>query len=326
MGKLISVVIATYRRPELLLNCLDALAYQSMPAADYEVIVVTDGPDLQTARSIAAFCETIAVCPDIHCISLATKRGPAAARNAGWHLAQGRLIVFTDDDCLPNFHCLQNYWQAFQPHVDAPIAFTGKVRVPRSDVPTDYEKNISHLETASFVTANCACSAKALQFTGGLDEQFTMAWREDTALEFDLISSGIPIIRVPAAVVVHPVRKAGFGVSIREQKKSMFNALLYRRHESLYEEANVGRPPVFYYLAVTAMLFTVAGALWQRTVMMVALTIWLSITAAFTAYRLRDTSHKLMHVLEMLYTSAIIPFVSVFWNLYGSIKFKKLLI
>ena len=40
----VSVVVPTYRRPALLERCLGALAAQTLPAADYEIIVVHDGP------------------------------------------------------------------------------------------------------------------------------------------------------------------------------------------------------------------------------------------------------------------------------------------
>ena len=39
----LSVVIPTFRRPELLARCLDALLVQTLPGEAFEVIVVDDG-------------------------------------------------------------------------------------------------------------------------------------------------------------------------------------------------------------------------------------------------------------------------------------------
>jgi hypothetical protein len=50
------------------------------------------------------------------------------------------------------------------------------------------------------------------------------------------------------------------------------------------------------------------------------------LVAWFTGKRLRGTSKKITHVLEMAYTSIVIPFASVYWNLYGAVKFKTLLL
>jgi glycosyltransferase involved in cell wall biosynthesis len=322
----ISVVIATWRRPELLERCLMALANQSFDARRYEVIVVTDGPDLRSQVCVLQLRHKVRNCPALHCISLTAKRGPAAARNAGWTSARGELIVFTDDDCIPLFYFLESYWNAYTSYAGPFMAFTGRVRVPVPAAPSDYEKNISQLEQASFVTANCACTKMALLRVRGLDEDFTMAWREDSALEFACIEYNIPVVQVPAAIVLHPVRKAPWGVSIQEQKKSMFNALLYKKFPELYKRRINNKPPWYYYTMVLLVLITVWAAFFNSTVMLAAAAGWLLLVAWFTAKRLRGTSKSAGHVLEMAYTSVIIPIVSVYWNLYGAVKFKRLLL
>src|SRR5690606_228568 len=109
---------------------------------------------------------------------------------------------------------------------------------------------------ADFVTANCACTRAALERVHGFDEAFTMAWREDSDLEFRFINQRVPIRFVQQAVVTHPVRKASWGVSLKEQKKSMFNALLYKKYPSLYREKIMKRPLWNYY--AMAGLFVLA--------------------------------------------------------------------
>src|SRR4051795_12611618 len=112
MEKYISVVIPTYRRPELLQKCLDALIAQEFPAERFEIIVVSDGPDAKTEsfiRRIASKEE-----PRIRFYSLPQKKGPAAARNMGWKNASASLIAFTDDDCLPDKRWLSAAWNAYK--------------------------------------------------------------------------------------------------------------------------------------------------------------------------------------------------------------------
>lgn len=46
----------------------------------------------------------------------------------------------------------------------------------------------------------------------------------------------LPILKIDESEILHPVRKAPWGVSIKEQKKSMFNALLFKKHPELYKE------------------------------------------------------------------------------------------
>ncbi|WP_049815502.1 glycosyltransferase family 2 protein [Niastella koreensis] len=285
----LSVVIATWQRTTLLERCLNALLNQTIETS-YEIIIVTDGPDRETIKFMKRWLNSYLGRVTVTCLSLPVKKGPAAARNAGWRKSRGELIVFTDDDCVPQPACLAQYWLAYTPYRNTPVAFSGCVQVPLSGMPTDYEMNISQLERASFVTANCACSRQALLLTNGLDEEFTMAWREDTALEFDLSEKDVPIIKVPGAIIQHPVRTATWGVSIREQKKSMFNALLYKKHTTLYDKVKIGRTPRHYYLIACMLLLAFVFAFRNVQLTWLCLAIWAVLTGWFAFKRLRNTS------------------------------------
>jgi hypothetical protein len=149
-----------------------------------------------------------------------------------------------------------------------------------------------------------------------------MAWREDTALEFDLREKNVPIIKVPEAIIVHPVRAASWGISIKEQKKGMYNALLYKKHTGLYEKSNTGRTPRFYYIMTLMLLLAVVFSFNNPTLMTGCLIGWLAFTGWFAWKRLRNTARTFQHITEMVFTSAIIPVLSVYWTIYGAVKFK----
>jgi glycosyltransferase involved in cell wall biosynthesis len=318
-----SIVIATYKRPALLSRCLTSLINQSFPHDKYEVIVITDGADEETAQDVRKAVASYQKCPVVRCIALDKKRGPAAARNAGWKNAKGELILFTDDDCIPLFYWIESFVHAWRQHNRTEMAFSGKIRVPLPAKPTDYEKNTALLERASFVTANCACTRAALEKAGGLDEDFTMAWREDSALEFDLVENNIPIVKIDGAIIVHPVRNAPWGISIKEQKKSMFNPLLYKKHPTLYQQRIHKRPPWYYYGIIFFCLTTLTAALLHLEILMrSSLIAWLILIAWFTTKRLEGASLTFKHVAEMIVTSFVIPFLSVYWTLYGAFHYK----
>lgn len=323
MAIIASVIIPTYKRSELLSRCLYAVINQSMDCNQYEVIVVTDGPDRLTAETVNAISKQFNFCPSIRCVSLPHKRGPAAARNAGWKMANGELIIFTDDDCIPLFYWVEDFVRAYRQFNKKEIAFTGKIKVPVSERPTDHAKNTALLEKAEFVTANCACSKKALEKIGGFDEEFTMAWREDSALQFDLYEENIPIEKLNGALLVHPVREAPWGISIKEQKKSMFNPLLYKKHPTLYQQKIHKRPPWYYYGIIFLWVSTFTAAAFEKeTIMRFSFVGCIGLVTWFMCKRLKSASLKPGHVLEMFVTSLIIPFLSVFWTLYGAIRYK----
>jgi hypothetical protein len=202
-------------------------------------------------------------------------------------------------------------------------AVTGQVIVPLPPSPTDYERNEAGLETAEFVTANCFCRRCILEMLDGFDERFPAAWREDSDLHFRLLERGAKLRKEPAAIVVHPVRRACWGVSLRMQCKSQFDALLYKKHPALYRRRIRRLPPLDYYAIVlsfvVALVATTLGA-WIACVL--AVVVWGVLTGRFLRRRLRDASHAPGHILEMLVTSLLIPFLSIFWRLRGAVKFR----
>lgn len=316
----VSVVVPTYKRANLLSKVIEALVAQRFPAAAYEIIVVIDGQDEVSENIVLGFKKE-----NLRFFTLKQNQGPASARNIGWQNAKGELIAFTDDDCVPNPDWVAALWQDYESKGKAVVAYAGKIIVPIDERPTDYEVNTKHLEDAEFVTANCACARLALQMTGGFDEDFRMAWREDSDLHFKLIRRGVPIIHLENAVVIHPVRKAPWGISIKEQKKSMFNALLYKRHPDLYREKIRPLFPWQYFIIVCAFIVFLAGLVTgMKAVMYAGLTVWLLFTSLFIGKRLKETSRSVSHVSEMVVTSLVIPFLSVYWRIYGILKYKSL--
>jgi glycosyltransferase involved in cell wall biosynthesis len=316
----ISVVIPTYNRPKLLLNCLQALIGQSFAAADYEIIVVSDGPDRKTAELVHSLQSETTV--RLRYLSTTKKSGPAAARNQGWIHSSAELIAFTDDDTVPDRNWLTNIWNHY--HNEELIAFTGRVIVPVSSPPTDYERNIYNLETAEFVTANCVCTKMALIRVGGFDEQFRMAWREDSDLHFKLLEHNIPIKRIHA-VVIHPVREAPWGISIKEQKKGIFNALLYKKYPRLYRQRIKPKPSWNYYMMLVSFLSIPVSLIFGHYgLASCGFGIWLILLTAFIWKRLKETSRSPEHVAEMVITSMIIPFASLYWQFYGAWKYRVL--
>ena len=316
---LISVVIPTFQRPGLLIKCLKSLQLQSFPKENFEVIVVHDGPGKLTENKIKRSY------PAVKYDSLKENKGPAAARNYGWLIAKGRLIAFTDDDCLPDKNWLKDIWSEYAN--ESEIAYAGKVYVPLAIHPTDFELNTARLAEARFITANCVCTKAALLKVGGFDERFRMAWREDSDLEFKLLSEQITIRKLSNALVVHPVRKAPWGISIKEQKKGMFNALLYKKFPFLYRQ-KIGEAPSFsYYLMIILFIAMLFGWLTGETLMLfISLSAYLVLLMWFMFKRLRHTSRRLSHVAEIAVTSLVIPFASVYWQWYGAFKFRVLFI
>ena len=91
---IISVVLCTYNRSELLQSVLKSLLRQSLNKSLYELVVV-DNASTDNTRNIVTICQSTCTEPTI--VSLyESKQGLAHARNTGWQNARGAYIAFTD--------------------------------------------------------------------------------------------------------------------------------------------------------------------------------------------------------------------------------------
>lgn len=322
----VSVVIPTYRRPALLQRCLDAVLRQSTGGAAYEVIVVDDGHDEATRAAVEQAGTDLPAGVTLHYVRPVSGRGPAVARNAGWRLAQAPLVAFTDDDTVPSPDWLAAGGAAMGREFRWSAA-CGRVRVPpmAEGPPTDHELMTRGLERAEFVTANAFVRTAALRHVGGFDERFERAWCEDSDLQFRLARDVGPVGKAPEAEVLHPVRPEGWGVCLRQQRNAFFDALLYKKHPSEYRSRIHPQPPWNYYAIVgLAMAALVAMALAKPQAAAWAFAGAAALVLQFAARRLSRTSRAPGHVLEMLATSAVIPFLSVYWRLRGAWHFRVL--
>jgi GT2 family glycosyltransferase len=97
---LISIVICTHERPDMLTNCLNSLRQLNYP--DYEIIVVDNAPRTDGTRRVVQ--ETFSDMPNLHYV-LEPYQGQCWARNAGARAAKGEIIANTDDDVI-----VDPYW------------------------------------------------------------------------------------------------------------------------------------------------------------------------------------------------------------------------
>ncbi|MBL0727184.1 glycosyltransferase family 2 protein [Piscinibacter sp. HJYY11] len=321
----ISVVIPTYKRPELLLRCLRAvLSQRQVDARDYEVVVVDDGHDDATRDAVQQIAARGDGLPVVRYLRPPQGRGPAVARNAGWRAARGELLAFTDDDTIPSLDWLAEGERELRAH-PAWVALCGRVVVPVAPPPTDHARMTQGLATAEFVTANAFVRRHAMETVGGFDERFLRAWREDSDLQFRLMEQAGPVGRSPIAEVVHPVRAAPWGLSLSQQRNTFFDALLYKKHPERYRTSIRPVPPWSYYatvlLTALSIVLLVAGQGIAAGVAAIGVAV---LVLRFAWQRLRHTSHDAGHVIEMLCTSALIPFLSVYWRLRGALHFRVL--
>lgn len=253
-----AIVIPTIGRPSLQ-RCVDALATASGPLPEL-VVVVDDRPDTPEPLPLAvphalAGRTTIAM--------TSGGRGPAAARNTGWRAVPATVpwVVFLDDDVE-----VEHFWRARLDH-DLRVApevgaVQGVIHVPLPSRrrPTDWQRNVAGLADARWITADLAYRRDALIESGGFDERFRRAFREDADLALRVQDAGWRLT-VGQRRTRHPVRPADRLVSIRMQAGNADDVLMARLHgRDWYERAQATRGARRRHLAITALGTTALAA------------------------------------------------------------------
>jgi glycosyltransferase involved in cell wall biosynthesis len=308
----VSIVIPTVGRLSLA-AMLSALAAGKPPSDSFEILVVDDRLDRPAPPAV----------PDVHGVRPTVLSGhgsgPAAARNVGWRAARHRWVVFLDDDVVPD----PDWFDRLAVDLAAPPrvgGVQGRVRVPLPDGhrTTDWQRSTAGLAAGRWITADMAFRREALLVSGGFDERFPRAFREDAELAYRVRCAGWELVR-GERTVTHPVRPEGPWISLRKQRGNADDALLRRmygrRWRALLEVPSGRRPR---HVAITAAggaaLLAAATAAtvprWRRTAAgagAAAAAGWLAGTAEFAAARIRPGPRTPREIATMTITSVAIP-------------------
>jgi glycosyltransferase involved in cell wall biosynthesis len=111
---LISIVIPTRNRPELLQRALQSIASQTF--VDFEVIVIDDGSDEASYCVYETLWQSLDARFIFHPLGVGRSYGlgPSVTRNIGITLARGQILAFCDDD---------DFWTAPHHLLDMAAAF-----------------------------------------------------------------------------------------------------------------------------------------------------------------------------------------------------------
>lgn len=211
---LISVIIPTFNRAEILQRCLAHLAAQSLSPEHFEIIVVDDGSSDATPQVLAAAAQRIAL---VH--QRQGNLGPAAARNRALRLARGDWVLFLNDDALlePDalaIHLAEHARRGprsavlgqFRMHPDyarpdSPVAHC----LDRSDLIFEYARMAPDVayDHWKFYTCNLSVQREFVLRHGGFDEGFVRMGAEDIELGLRLFRDGCRVWYRPDCVARH---------------------------------------------------------------------------------------------------------------------------
>ncbi len=206
MGQIkISVIIPTHNRPDKIADTVAALRQQTLPATEYEILVMDDGstpPVVLTGEIENPKCRVLRL--------EGVER--SAARNAGATVAQGRILLFLDDDIGVKADFLAAHIRA---HEEWPGALVvGAIHLPPETLKTPFGRFRQNLELNGLpkkrgvVAMRNFCTAANMSFDrnqyfelGGFNSGIHSAEDQDFALRHT--ARGGQIVFIPEADTVH---------------------------------------------------------------------------------------------------------------------------
>lgn len=199
----ISVLIPTYNRNDLLVNCLNCLSpqVQAVEANNYEVIVSDDSKDNIAKEFLALHY------PWVKWVE-GPKKGPASNRNNAAKHAKGDWLIFTDDDCLPDSNWLSTYMTSIVEFKDI-MVFEGKTIADRPQQRFDEEAPIN-LNGGNLWSCNFAIKKEIFEQLNGFDETFPFAAMEDTDFYTRVLGAKLEVKFLSNALIIHPWRRIQF--------------------------------------------------------------------------------------------------------------------
>lgn len=242
---MMSVVIPTFNRKAELARLLDSLDKEIFPRENLEVIVVDDGSTDGTREFLKSYAPLYRLRPIFH----KSNCGCAVSRNDGIRAATNEIILFLDDDLIPQQGILRLHERL---HRRTGCAVIGNILYRETFMTRWVSRYLStrgvkkipegeRIPFKCFWSTNASVRKKHLLQIGLFDEEFRVAGGEDTELAHRLEKAGIDFVYEERALCYHQP------VSLRallERQRSFGKyalPLLVRRDEVFGEIFKIGR-------------------------------------------------------------------------------------
>jgi glycosyltransferase involved in cell wall biosynthesis len=234
-----SVVIPSYNNGHLLSMGLPALVQQTVPAGEFEVLVVDDGSTDDTQDRFISLS-----LPESFRYIRQSNQGAAVARNRGAADARGDILVFLDSDVVPDPTLLEEHLTSHRVHDH--VLMVGKTRalpaehfdlfyqVLGKDIfafdQGDEEKQVTFQEVLS---RNFSLLRESFFEVGGFDQEFPRSGFEDIEFAYRATQLGFDVVYNPRAAGDH--HHTG---TLSDVSRWMYNyqasaALLVKKHPEI---------------------------------------------------------------------------------------------
>lgn len=304
MYPIISIIVPVLNASLYIDDCILSLTNQDFPKDRYEIIIVDNGSKDDTIKKLDKYRERITILCE-------PKKGSYVARNTGIKIAKGKIIAFTDSDCVADKNWIKGLYTKFVSEdigcvVGSVIPYPGKTLVEiysknKDILSQQIALNSRYLSYGQ--TANTAFRKEVFDRIGNFDEKLISGGDADISWRMQ-IETNYKLVYNPDSFIEHHHRTSFKGL-FRQQFRYGFGRIwLYKKygaHMKSYTDTNYDMR----YNLLHSMKFVFNIILFF-------------IRSFKRLFGFCDTYHMYEPLLSLLYVSGY-----VLGKMYGSAKLKK---
>jgi glucosyl-dolichyl phosphate glucuronosyltransferase len=217
----ISVIICTYRRPDVIEAAIKSLVKQSLDPNKFEIIIVDNNSQDETLDIVQPFIRNLF--PKVRFV-IEDRQGLSYARNTGVELSHADIVAFIDDDAIADVTWLTELIDVYRnfPEVSAvggkiiplweesrPIWFTDSLLGYLSVI--DWGEETKFLKWPErLLGTNSSFRKNILIALGGFDVNLgrrgnLLMGSEETMLQKAIMEKGHNVVYAPKAIVYHRI-------------------------------------------------------------------------------------------------------------------------
>jgi GT2 family glycosyltransferase len=243
----VTIVIPTLNRPDPLKRCLSQLVPYVSAHPECSIIVSDNGNAFETRERLAEYLGIVQIVQG-------PRTSPAANRNCGSAHSTGNLLIFLDDDCIPDPNLIAAYQEAALENPEIGV-FEGRITAEGTE--TGFADTAPSNETGGYLwSCNFAIRRELFTSIGGFDERYPFPGMEDVDFHFRVANKS-RIRFLPQARVFHAVERR---VGWKGLKHYALSLILYLHLHGLKQTK---KGPV-YFARVIARLSVTGGLRYLR--------------------------------------------------------------
>ncbi len=270
-----SIIMPAHQASALLPKTLGALGASDFPRECWELIVVDDASSDDTATVAARYADTVIRLPG-------NPHGPAYARNRGFEVSRGEIVMFFDADVVVHTDTVRRFAELLEQEPKVGAVFGSYDETPADPGFMSQYRNLLHHhvhqrnagEVETFWAGAGAIRRRVFEDAGMYDEwHFARPQIEDIELGSRIRQLGQTILLCPEVQVMHLKRWTFANVvrtDLRDRGIPWARLLAHRKSVLSTTTLNLRWTEKLNVVLVWAGLLLLGAAAWQRSLPLLA--------------------------------------------------------